>query len=341
MCIAIHNSSYGFHPYWVRYCKQQNIDFKLVDCYSNSIIGDLMGCDALMWHHHHTNRKDIILAKQLLFSLEDTGMKVFPDFSSNWHFDDKVGQKYLLERIGAPLPETNIFFDRDSAIRFIDSCSYPLVHKLRHGAGSQNVYLVKTQNEARNIVNKSFGRGISNFDRIGNLRERYRKWQNGYSGSDELLKGIGRLFSEPYFAKVLGREVGYVYFQKFIPDLDRDYRLKVVANRCWGYQRMVRAGDFRASGSGDTEYVLDETQIPMDLVTLAFQLSSSLKMDSAAFDFMVTSDKTIYLVEISSLWGFNDREHTVGYWDSEYQFHSGVFNPFGWMVDEVLKRLDI
>jgi len=294
-----------------------------------------------MWHHHHTNRKDIILAKQLLFSLEVTGMKVFPDFSSNWHFDDKVGQKYLLERIGAPLPETNIFFDRDSAIRFIDSCSYPLVHKLRHGAGSQNVHLVKTQNEARNIVNKSFGRGISNFDRIGNLRERYRKWQNGYSGSDELLKGIGRLFSEPYFAKVLGREVGYVYFQKFIPDLDRDYRLKVVANRCWGLQRFVRKGDFRASGNTDIDHNYDASKLPKQLVEHAFQLAAVLDMQSVAFDFLIGHDFSIYVVEISSLWGYDEKEFMYGYWDREYQFHSGVFNPFGWMVDEMLKRLDI
>ncbi|MEQ8573135.1 MAG: hypothetical protein RIB63_03690, partial [Fulvivirga sp.] len=97
--IAIHNNlrKSSFQRRWVDYCEAQNIPFKLVDVYSNTIIKDLEGCRALMWHHFHADWRDLLMAKPLLFALEQAGIGVFPDFNTNWHFDDKIGQKYLLE----------------------------------------------------------------------------------------------------------------------------------------------------------------------------------------------------------------------------------------------------
>jgi hypothetical protein len=72
-----------------------------VDCYQSDIINQLSDCDALMFHHYHASSKDTLFAKQLLFALESAGKIVFPDFRTGWHFDDKVGQKYLFEAIGS------------------------------------------------------------------------------------------------------------------------------------------------------------------------------------------------------------------------------------------------
>ncbi len=58
-----------------------------------------------MWHFHQGSPRDILFAKQLIFALQTSGKRVFPDFNTVWHFDDKVGQKYLLEAIEAPIPE--------------------------------------------------------------------------------------------------------------------------------------------------------------------------------------------------------------------------------------------
>ena len=69
----------------------------------------LVDCDALMWHHDQGNYKDVLFAKQLLFAVEQSGKKVFPDFKTNWYFDDKVGQKYLFESLGVPFVNTYIF----------------------------------------------------------------------------------------------------------------------------------------------------------------------------------------------------------------------------------------
>ena len=93
-------------------------------------------CDALMWHHFQTNPKAILFAKQLLFALEQSGKKVFPDFRTGWHFDDKLGQKYLLEAIDAPLVPSYVFYDKKEALEWVQKTDFPKVFKLRGGAGS-------------------------------------------------------------------------------------------------------------------------------------------------------------------------------------------------------------
>ena len=97
MKIAIHHTPGSFSDRWISYCNDNNIEFKIVNCYDNDIVSQLDDCNALMWHHHHGNYKDVLFAKQLLYSLQVSGKKCFLIFNTTWHFDDKVGQKYLLE----------------------------------------------------------------------------------------------------------------------------------------------------------------------------------------------------------------------------------------------------
>ncbi|MEN6353037.1 MAG: hypothetical protein ABFD02_06235 [Bacteroidales bacterium] len=94
MKIAIHDSGKGsFSERWISYCKENNIDYKIVNAYNTNIVLELEDCDAFMWHHHHALYKDVLFARQLLYSLQISGKKVFPDFNTCWHFDDKLGQK--------------------------------------------------------------------------------------------------------------------------------------------------------------------------------------------------------------------------------------------------------
>lgn len=162
--IAIHNSTSGFHPRWIKYCRENKIPFKLVNCYSNDIIDQLENCNGLLWHFHQNNPKDILCAKQLLFSLQQAGKKAFPDFNTMWHFDDKLGQKYLLEAIGAPLVPTYIFYNKADALKWIEETNFPKVFKLRGGAGSANVQLVQTKYQAVKLIKKAFGKGFKNYD---------------------------------------------------------------------------------------------------------------------------------------------------------------------------------
>ena len=48
---------------------------------------------------------------------------------------------------------------------------YPQVFKLRKGAGSANVNIVKNAKQAKKIIKKSFSSGFKPFDSIGYLKE--------------------------------------------------------------------------------------------------------------------------------------------------------------------------
>ena len=335
--LAIHDSQAGFNPLWVEYCSKQKIPHKLVDCYANDIVDQLKGSSALLWHHSQSNPRDLLIARQILSALEHTGLKVFPDFRTAWHFDDKVGQKYLFEALGIPTLPAYVFVDRARALSWAADTEFPKVFKLRHGAGSAGVRLVHNEAQARRLIKRAFGRGFSVYAPWENLKERFYKWRLGRYGTIELCKAAGRFVYPPRFSRILGRQRGYVYFQDFAPDNDSDIRVIVIGERAFGIKRWVRPGDFRASGSGSFSY--DPEHIGAGCVSLAFETAKQLGSDCAAFDFVRKVDGSLAVLEIS--YGFDQKgyESCLGYWDIELNWHSGEFCPQGWIVELVLSNV--
>lgn len=337
MKIAIHESKLGFHPRWATYCEEKGIPYKRVNVYANDLIAQLADCQALMWHHSHNNPKDILIAKQILFALEHTGFQVFPDFNTSWHFDDKVAQKYLFERIGAPLVPSYVFFDRKIALSWAATTTFPKVFKLRGGAGSSNVKLIRTHSQAERLIRRAFGHGFSNYDRWASLKERWYKYRIGKASILEPIKGLARIFTPPPFDKAMGRERNYTYFQDFIPNNDSDTRIIVIGDKAFGLYRYVRKGDFRASGSGNFAY--QRELFDLRCIQIAFDLTQKLQSQCAAYDFVFDELNNPLIVEIS--YGFITAVYNPcpGYWDADLQWHEGPFNPQGWMVEDLTARL--
>jgi len=334
MKIAIHHKKNNFSSKWIEYCKKQNIDYKIVNCYSNDIIEQVEECDALMWHFNQSHPKDVLFAKQLIFALQTAGIKVFPDFHTAWHFDDKVGQKYLLESIGAPLVPSYVFYDKEKALGWIEETDFPKVFKLRRGAGSAHVKLAETASEARKLVNKAFGRGFSQYDKLANLKDRWYKYRQGNTGLWNLIKGVLRLGKTTEFAKVAGRERGYIYFQDFIPDNEYDIRVIVIDGKAFAIKRLTRENDFRASGSGHILYEKDHFN--ENTIQLSFEVAEKVKSQCLAIDYVFKGEKPI-IVELS--YGFTKEGYyeCEGYWDRDLNWHPGDFDAQGWMVEVLLK----
>lgn len=335
MTIGIQNIKGSFSDRWIAYCESKGIRYKLVNCYSNDIIEQLSDCEGLMWHFSQNSAKDFLFAKQLIFSLESSGKKVFPNLNTVWHFDDKLGQKYLLESIGAPLVPTWIFYEKDNALKWIEQTVFPKVFKLRSGAGSQNVILIKSRNHAIKIIRKAFGKGIPVFDAFGSLKEEWRKYKLGKTNLFDIVEGLVRLLIPPPYARAKGREKGYAYFQEFIPDNTFDIRIIVIGDKAFGIKRMVRKNDFRASGSGIIFY--ERQNFSDETVQLSFKMAERLNSQCVAFDFIYEGNR-IYVIEVS--YGFIKEVYDpcVGYWDKQLNWHEGKFNPYGWMVEELIKK---
>ena len=335
MKIGIHQTKGLFSERWIDYCSANKIPYKLVNCYQNDIIKQLNDCDALMWHFHHASPRDFLFAKQLLYSVQASGKTVFPDYNTMWHFDDKVGQKYLLEAIGAPLVFSYVFYAKKDALDWVQQAKFPKVFKLRGGAGSQNVRLAKTKTDGIKLIKRAFGKGFSQYDAWPNLKERIRKFKKGQTSLFDVAKGIIRLGYTTEFARVSGKERGYIYFQDFIPDNDHDIRVVVIDNKAFAIKRLVREDDFRASGSGSILYEKEHFDEP--IIKLSFDLADKLKAQCVAFDYVFQNGNPM-VVEIS--YGFSPEGYDpcAGFWEKDLSWHEGKFNPYGWMVDLVQER---
>ena len=339
MKVAIHHRKGSFSDRWIEYCKIENIDYKIVNAFDSDIINQVKDYDVFMWHHHHGRFEDVLAAKKILFSLEQAGIRVFPDFNTGWHFDDKVAQKYLLEAIDAPIVPSYVFYNKKDAKAWAKMTTYPKVFKLKGGAGASNVKLVKTQTEALKLINQAFGKGFPQFDRFNHLKERYNKYRSGQDTLLGISKGVGRLVITPNFAKQQSPEKGYAYFQDFIPNNDFDIRVIVIDGKAFAIKRLVRENDFRASGSGSIVY--EKSEIDLRCIKISFDISDKLDSQCLAYDFIFDKDNEPLIIEISYGFSVKAYDSCLGYWDNHMKWHEGQFNPQEWMLYNLIKGLVI
>ena len=340
MEIGIYKREGSFSDGWIDYCERNNISYKLVDVYANDIIEQLSDCDALMWHYHQANHKDMKFAFALLTSLELAGKKVFPNFRTCWHFDNKVYQKYLLESIGAPFVPTYVFYNEAEVLQWVEQTTFPKVFKLKGGAGAMNVKLARTKKEAVCLIKKAFSSGFSQYDKLGYVKEMIGKYRQGKVKLRDVLRSfyysLKRYPTE--FAHYHGNEIGYAYFQEFIPNNKFDIRICVVDNKAFGLKRLVRDDDFRASGSGNIIY--DKSELDERCVQIAFDVNSKLKTQSIAFDFVFDKDNNPLIVEVSFGYTSKAYKKCQGYWTDDMMWHEGDnFDFQGWMVEALMRDI--
>ena len=326
--IAVHVSGqpHGFTRGWQDACRRRGLVCDKVNAYEDDIIARLRDYDLFLWHPRQVLPQDLLAARPILDSARMAGLRIFPDWNTAWHFDDKLAQKYLLEAVDAPAVPTHCFFDEEQALTWLESASYPLVWKLRRGAGSANVRLLRDAACARRLCRRMFREGLpaipSDFRdvkaRIGRVR----------SLRDLLSKLRRRPAQLAFFARsrrLIGREAGYFLVQDFIPDNTFDIRIVVVGDYQWGFTRNVRPGDFRASGSGRIDY--DRDRIPSECLRIARNVYERIDAQCLAFDFLLDERRGPMIVEIS--FGFvPDAIHACpGLWRGDGRWRSEVIHP--------------
>lgn len=282
--IAIQPDDYGpgdaSSPLWTRLIREAGHEVRAVDVRRADILQQVRGCDGFMWRYAHTAEAKQI-ASRLLPVLERTlGLAVYPDQATCWHFDDKIAQRWLLEAAGVPIPRTWIWFDGEAATEWARGSEWPMVLKLRSGAGSTNVRRVESFDEARRWIGRLFGAGV--YDLAEPAESVLRR-------EGRALKAAGRgvLRGVPPSEAIREREVwdlhkGYAFFQEFLPGNEFDTRVTVIGDRAFAFRRFNRPGDFRASGSGHLDH--DPAKIDIATVRLAFDAAGLLGTQSMAID---------------------------------------------------------
>lgn len=346
MRIAIHSNPDIFDHYsswnkpWIEYCEKNKLDYELVDCYDYDIIEKLKNFDILLWHVFGNVIQDISFARSILYTAKNMGVKVFPDFDESWHFEDKVSETYILQSVDAPIPKTWMFFTESKLLSWIhNSGQFPVVAKLKSGAGSNNVTLINNANELKRYGRKMFSTGVSSSSKFTYKAISQVKSSKNINDIKSKLKKIPQYINKRRLSKQLPREKGYVYFQEFLPNYGYDLKVIVVGDKLSFVGRKIRKNDFRASGGGNLFY--EKEILTNDIIKTAFKISDTLNFQCMGYDFVIDSrDKKAKIIEIS--YGFS---HTAqldlgGYFDREGIWHNEPLNAPVEILKNLIDKLD-
>lgn len=287
------------------------------------------------WSHAHGDHQ---IANAIIPIIQyHLGKKCFPSWETSWIYDDKIKETYLLQVYNFPIAKSYIFYHKSKALDFIKNAPYPLVFKLKNGAGSFNVQLVKNKYQARRLVKKMFGNGLTqNQVSIYNITKTFN------FDFYKIFRYFGIQFRDSflqkYRKKLWLKHKNYIYFQEFMPGNDYDTRVQITGNRAFAFVRYNRPNDFRASGSNN--WSLDHSKIDMEFVRIAFDISRKLKFQSMAYDFIYDKTGKPVIVEISYCYG-DYPEFSTGFWDENLIWHPGRFLPQYLELIDLLELSDL
>lgn len=333
VAIAAQDESYGGG--WKAYCCGNGIRFTEVDLFDPELFKNIYGCTHLLARPDIYDPRTSKFAASILQGARFRGIKTYPNHNSFWHFDDKVAQKYLLEGIGAPLVPSYVMYSLASAIEWIQSTQYPFVFKLRKGAGSANVRLIRSPALGVKAAKRMFSKGeISTPSYFQDFATKVRK-TNGLAGYFVKIRRLPKVLANRLGERSQALpEKGYFYAQKFFPGNSFDTRVVIIGNRAFAFRRFNRPNDFRASGSGEVDF--DPSKIDQQMVEIAHGVSSKLGFMSMAYDFIYGTDGMPYIVEMSYSCPANTLAKCPGYWTREGGFVVGSVDPRDCIIEDML-----
>ncbi len=273
------------------------------------------------------------IAKTILPIIENSyRINCFPDQNTCWHYDDKIKEYYLFKAREYPFIKSWIFWEKENALKFASETNYPIVFKLKKGASASNVVLIKNKTEAHKIICRMFDKGISSngIPHRGNVK---------YHNLEKLMRvKIDRYFLnkirniKPETWKI---SKNYVLFQEFLPNNSFDTRITTIGDRVFADRRFVRKNDFRASGSGNYDY--DLNNIDMRMVEIAQRISKEMKFQTMAYDFLINEKGEPEICEISYTYSDDSIHYAPGYWDENLNWFEGHYWPEFFHINDALK----
>lgn len=334
---SIQNSP--FERKFIDILEYNNIDFLILNINERDFWDKLRYIDLFIFRHGGIS-SELQLANTIMPIIENQlGINCFPNQSTCWHFDDKIKQYYLLKIHDFPIIQSWVFWDRQKCLHWIESeTNFPVVFKLKGGAGSSNVVLLKNKKQAKKIVSKIFVAGIKN-QKIPSSNAIHCKYFNLSQFFLNNLKKLGRKIKGWETERYWMPNIGYALFQRYLPNNDYDTRVLIIGNRAFAFRRMNRKNDFRSSGSGLIDY--DPKMIDINHINKAFEVSLKMKFQSMAYDFLYNENRESEFCEISYSYIDTAVFNCPGYWDIKLNWHEGHFWPQYFILKDLLSTPDL
>jgi hypothetical protein len=191
-------------------CASLGLGTKVIEIGADDWMEQLAGVDYFVWRLTMGDPSCMAEARTKIPLIEAMGIGCFPGQKMLWLYDDKIRETLFFRQHGYPTPRTWVFFDEESAQKFVARASYPMVAKSHCGASSGGVELINSSREALRLLERIFQKpGL-----LETLLENYYYLPR-------LAKGDILLQLESRYRNARPR---YAYFQEFIR-IDRDWRI--------------------------------------------------------------------------------------------------------------------
>jgi glutathione synthase/RimK-type ligase-like ATP-grasp enzyme len=340
--IAIHIKESSFSNRWVGYCNEHKIEFVKVNIFDSDLLAFLrkQNVTVLLANIGEDDSRANMMLRAILYSVEKAGIKVFPDNNTFWHFNDKISQKYLFEALDIPHAPMHVFYDMTVASIWLSEQEFPLVFKLSCGAGSSNVFLLRSLNEATQYLEKMFSVGMkpirSAFHDLKakmRIHSTKRNWAITIKRLPSTFAGIINLRSS------IPNERNYFLVQDFLPGNAFDTRVTIIGDKAFAFRRFNRNNDFKASGSGNIDYTPEA--IDKRAILLAFQTAGKISSQSMAFDILFNKEDNPVIIEMSYSYVAEAIYLSGGYWDSHLNYHNLPLRPEDAILEHLFKSMEL
>lgn len=208
------------HSHYLSACHEMNIPYRVIDLTASDWQDRLASSGVrtlFVWPSVYSTLWKTMTDDRLRAVQEYFGVQVYPDVSSVWLYESKRRIRDWLRHFNYPHPHTDVFFQEEHAVRFVQQATFPLVAKTDLGAAASGVRFINSREEALTYVRQAFRWGIL----LGNGDIRDRHW-------------------------------GYVIFQEYLPGI-REWRLVRVGDSYFCREKQIGA-DGMHSGSGTVRW---------------------------------------------------------------------------------------
>lgn len=144
-------------------CKERGVEHKLFENPREPDKG------TVFWHMHHHPQLRMHHKRAMEVMAVNRDLTLVPSSAAAELFDDKLAQA---RRFAKHMPRTQVFYTPAPAKRYLEHVKYPFVSKSLEGAGSHNMRIVRSVEDARAEVRAAFSD-------IG-IKQRYSQKQMGY-----------------------------------------------------------------------------------------------------------------------------------------------------------------
>ena len=345
--IILRNELNGDHEPWLRACEdyKERIEYRVVNLTLSNWLEEVQ-----------REPFDILLAKpggltapfkqlfdERIYILGVVlGYKIFPSPQEIFIYENKRMLSYWLKANKIPHPTTDVLYNLEEAIQYLDKCSYPIVAKTSIGASGSGVYILKSRKEGKAYAIRAFSskgaprRSGPNFEKGGIFRRglHYLVHPKEIRNKLRIYKAIGA-----------DLQVDFVIFQEYVQH-DFEWRAVRIGDSFFAHKKIKKVE--KASGSLLKLY----GNPPYELLDFIKEITDKYSFFSQAID-IFESERGYLVNEIQCIFGQSDPYQMIingkpgryRYLDNSWVFEEGDFARngcynlrVGFVMSEFLSR---